>query len=35
MVAVNRRFNPLLTEARRLVEERGRIATIVAEFYQF
>jgi predicted dehydrogenase len=35
MVAVNRRFNPLLTEARRMVEARGRIASIVAEFYQF
>src|SRR5438477_9983475 len=35
MVAVNRRFNPLLTEARRMVEARGRIASIVAECYQF
>jgi predicted dehydrogenase len=35
MVAVNRRFNPLLTEARGMVESRGRIASIVAEFYQF
>jgi predicted dehydrogenase len=35
MVAVNRRFNPLLSEARAMVEERGRIAVIVAEFYQF
>jgi len=35
MVAVNRRFNPLLTEARAIVERRGRIASIVAEFYQF
>ena len=35
MVAVNRRFNPLLTEARRMVEERGPDRQIVAEFYQF
>jgi predicted dehydrogenase len=35
MVAVNRRFNPLLTQARTMVEERGRIAVIVAEFYHF
>jgi predicted dehydrogenase len=35
MVAVNRRFNPLLTRARAMVEERGRIAVVVAEFYQF
>jgi virulence factor len=35
MIAVNRRFNPMLMEARRLVEARGRIASIVAEFYQF
>ena len=35
MVAVNRRFNPMLTEARAIVERRGRIASIVAEFYQF
>jgi predicted dehydrogenase len=35
MVAVNRRFNPLLTDARRIVEENGPIAVIVAEFYHF
>ena len=35
MVAVNRRFNPLLTQAREMVEEKGRIAVIVAEFYHF
>ena len=35
MVAVNRRFNPLLTQARAMVEEKGRIASIVAEFYHF
>jgi predicted dehydrogenase len=35
MVAVNRRFNPLLTEARRMVERDGQIAVIVAEFYHF
>jgi predicted dehydrogenase len=35
MVAVNRRFNPLLTQAREMVEENGRIAVIVAEFYHF
>jgi predicted dehydrogenase len=33
MVAVNRRFNPLLTQARQMVEQNGRIAVIVAEFY--
>jgi predicted dehydrogenase len=35
MVAVNRRFNPLLTQARQMVEENGPIAVIVAEFYHF
>ena len=35
MVAVNRRFNPLLTQAREIVERHGKIAVIVAEFYHF
>lgn len=35
MVAVNRRFQPMLNEARRLVEENGPIAAIVAEFYHY
>ena len=35
MVAVNRRFQPMLNQARRMVEENGRIAVIVAEFYHY
>ena len=35
MVAVNRRFNPLLNQAREMVEDNGKIAVIVAEFYHF
>jgi predicted dehydrogenase len=35
MVAVNRRFNPLLTEARQMVEANGPLVSIVAEFYHF
>jgi predicted dehydrogenase len=35
MVAVNRRFQPMLNEARRMVERDGPIATIVAEFYHY
>ena len=33
MVAVNRRFQPMLNQARRMVERDGPIAVIVAEFY--
>jgi predicted dehydrogenase len=33
MVAWDRRFNPFILEARRLVEERGPIAQVVAEFH--
>jgi predicted dehydrogenase len=35
MVAVNRRFQPMLNEARRMVERDGPIATIVSEFYHY
>lgn len=35
MVAVNRRFQPMLNQARRMVEANGRIAVIVAEFYHY
>ncbi len=33
MVAVNRRFQPMLNQARAMVERDGPIAVIVAEFY--
>lgn len=35
MVGVNRRFQPLLTEAKRMVEANGPIATVIVEFYHF
>jgi predicted dehydrogenase len=35
MVAVNRRFQPMLNQARHMVEENGQIAVIVAEFYHY
>jgi predicted dehydrogenase len=35
IVAVNRRFQPMLNEARRMVERDGPIATIVSEFYHY
>ena len=35
MVAVNRRFGPMLTQARAMVERDGPIKVIVAEFYHF
>lgn len=35
MVAVNRRFQPMLNQARAMVEEGGPIAVIVAEFYHY
>jgi len=35
MVAVNRRFQPMLNQARQMVERDGPIAVIVAEFYHF
>lgn len=35
MIGLNRRFQPLLQQARRLVEANGPIATIVVEFYHF
>jgi predicted dehydrogenase len=34
MVGVNRRFNPLIAEARRLVAERGPLVTVVGEFHK-
>jgi virulence factor len=35
MVGVNRRFQPLLTQAKRMVEANGPIATVIVEFYHF
>jgi predicted dehydrogenase len=35
MVAVNRRFQPMLNQAREMIEENGQIAVIVAEFYHY
>jgi len=35
MVGFNRRFSPLLAEAKRLVESSGPIATVVSEFHTF
>jgi predicted dehydrogenase len=35
MVAVNRRFQPMLNQARQMVEADGQIAVIVAEFYHY
>lgn len=35
MVGVNRRFQPLLTRAKELVEANGPIATVIVEFYHF
>ena len=34
MVGVNRRFNPLIAEARRRVAERGPLVTVVGEFHK-
>ena len=34
MVGFNRRFNPLLAEARRRVAERGPLVTVVGEFHK-
>ena len=35
MVGVNRRFQPMLNQARQMVEANGKIAMIIAEFYHF
>lgn len=35
MVGVNRRFQPLLNQAKRMVEANGPIATVIVEFYHF
>lgn len=35
MVGLNRRFQPLLTEAKRMVEANGPIASVIVEFYHF
>lgn len=35
MVGVNRRFQPLLAQAKRMVEANGPIATVIVEFYHF
>ena len=35
MVGLNRRFQPLLTQAKRMVEAAGPIATVIVEFYHF
>lgn len=35
MVGVNRRFQPMLNQARNMVEANGQIAVIIAEFYHF
>ena len=34
MVGLNRRFNPLILEARRRVAERGPVVTVVGEFHK-
>ena len=34
MVGVNRRFNPLIAEAKRRVAERGPLVTVVGEFHK-
>ena len=34
MVAFNRRFNPLIVEARRRIAERGPLVTLVGEFHK-
>lgn len=35
MVGVNRRFQPLLNQAKRMIEANGPIATVIVEFYHF
>src|SRR3954447_13145003 len=35
MVGVNRRFQPLLNQAKRMIEANGQIATVIVEFYHF
>ncbi|MGN6563135.1 MAG: Gfo/Idh/MocA family protein, partial [Thermomicrobiales bacterium] len=35
MVGLNRRFQPLLNQAKRMVEANGPIATVIVEFYHF
>jgi virulence factor len=35
MVGLNRRFQPLLRQAKRMVEANGPIATVIVEFYHF
>ncbi len=35
MVGVNRRFQPLLTQAKAMIEANGPIATVIVEFYHF
>ena len=35
MVGVNRRFQPLLNQAKRMIEANGPIATVMVEFYHF
>ncbi|MCW5850340.1 MAG: Gfo/Idh/MocA family oxidoreductase [Anaerolineae bacterium] len=35
MVGVNRRFQPLLNQAKRMVEANGPLATVIVEFYHF
>ena len=35
MVGVNRRFQPLLNQAKRMLEAKGPVATVMVEFYHF